>query len=124
MAGDHAVGEADRVAKLRQRGAEQRDAVVARNMVERAFEATRQPVVRVGTEAGFGPWDCGGGVHGYPLRSVVGRETIRLLTLMQVTPHPAPDAIHRKFNSSARSEERRAGKECVSTCRSRWSPYH
>src|SRR3546814_12364330 len=26
---------------------------------------------------------------------------------------------HRK-----RSEERRVGKECVSTCRSRWSPYH
>src|SRR3546814_16626841 len=24
----------------------------------------------------------------------------------------------------ARSEERRVGKECVSTCRSRWSPYH
>src|SRR3546814_19496614 len=23
-----------------------------------------------------------------------------------------------------RSEERREGKECVSTCRSRWSPYH
>src|SRR3546814_3153418 len=29
------------------------------------------------------------------------------------TPAPAP-----------RSEERRVGKECVSTCRSRWSPYH
>src|SRR3546814_11803370 len=26
--------------------------------------------------------------------------------------------------SSCRSEERRVGKECVSTCRSRWSPYH
>src|SRR3546814_3667541 len=25
---------------------------------------------------------------------------------------------------SVRSEERRVGKECVSTCRSRWSPYH
>src|SRR3546814_6997185 len=25
---------------------------------------------------------------------------------------------------SRRSEERRVGKECVSTCRSRWSPYH
>src|SRR3546814_46165 len=25
---------------------------------------------------------------------------------------------------AARSEERRVGKECVSTCRSRWSPYH
>src|SRR3546814_11928081 len=26
--------------------------------------------------------------------------------------------------ASKRSEERRVGKECVSTCRSRWSPYH
>src|SRR3546814_8052211 len=26
--------------------------------------------------------------------------------------------------SMRRSEERRVGKECVSTCRSRWSPYH
>src|SRR3546814_13453454 len=25
---------------------------------------------------------------------------------------------------SVRSEERRVGQECVSTCRSRWSPYH
>src|SRR3546814_2387289 len=28
-----------------------------------------------------------------------------------------------QFNTR-RSEERRVGKECVSTCRSRWSPYH
>src|SRR3546814_1861070 len=26
-------------------------------------------------------------------------------------------------DAEARSEERRVGKECVSTCRSRWSPY-
>src|SRR3546814_2447685 len=26
--------------------------------------------------------------------------------------------------NSESSEERRVGKECVSTCRSRWSPYH
>src|SRR3546814_14979690 len=26
--------------------------------------------------------------------------------------------------SDLRSEERRVGKECVSTCRFRWSPYH
>src|SRR3546814_4536111 len=25
---------------------------------------------------------------------------------------------------TARSEERRVGKECVRTCRSRWQPYH
>src|SRR3546814_17934831 len=28
------------------------------------------------------------------------------------------------FVNDNRSEERRVGKECVSTCRSRWSPYH
>src|SRR3546814_2948786 len=27
-------------------------------------------------------------------------------------------------STTHRSEERRVGKECVSTCRSRWSPYH
>src|SRR3546814_19679801 len=29
-----------------------------------------------------------------------------------------------ELDGSSRSEERRVGKECVSTCRSRWSPYH
>src|SRR3546814_4035771 len=35
-------------------------------------------------------------------------------------------ATHRSKRSVGveRSEERRVGKECVSTCRSRWSPYH
>src|SRR3546814_10083470 len=28
------------------------------------------------------------------------------------------------IGEDVRSEERRVGKECVSTCRSRWSPYH
>src|SRR3546814_14841358 len=34
-------------------------------------------------------------------------------------PHPHPQSVH-----FARSEARRVGKECVSTCRSRWSPYN
>src|SRR3546814_12051491 len=50
--------------------------------------------------------------------------------------HQACDACHvgsfgpqltpfgREFKLMGRSEERRVGKECVSTCRSRWSPYH
>src|SRR3546814_1000710 len=29
-----------------------------------------------------------------------------------------------EIQGDPRSEERRVGKECVSTCRSRWSPYH
>ena len=28
------------------------------------------------------------------------------------------------FENLGRSEERRVGKECLSQCRSRWSPYH
>src|SRR3546814_13594477 len=32
--------------------------------------------------------------------------------------------VQGKRNSRTRSEERRVGKECVSTFRSRWSPYH
>src|SRR3546814_15028378 len=35
--------------------------------------------------------------------------------------HPWPEEVNRMV---VRSEERRVGKECVSTCRSRWSPYH
>src|SRR3546814_11957452 len=33
-------------------------------------------------------------------------------------------AVARASRRRERSEERRVGKECVSTCRSRWSPYH
>src|SRR3546814_1472124 len=33
-------------------------------------------------------------------------------------------SAHNPSRSLHRSEERRVGKECVSTCRSRWSPYH
>src|SRR3546814_5317199 len=33
-------------------------------------------------------------------------------------------AVVRDAGRVLRSEERRVGKECVSTCRSRWSPYH
>src|SRR3546814_12145458 len=32
--------------------------------------------------------------------------------------------VERLTEKGFRSEERRVGKECVSTCRSRWSPYH
>src|SRR3546814_14568898 len=41
----------------------------------------------------------------------------RHLVGVEPTPEPAPQ-------DPMRSEERRVGKECVSTCRSRWSPYH
>src|SRR3546814_2359562 len=36
----------------------------------------------------------------------------------------SPPTLARGLCITRRSEERRVGKECVSTCRSRWSPYH
>src|SRR3546814_14513310 len=41
-------------------------------------------------------------------------------------PNTVAKAIQalRPLDPAIRSEERRVGKECVSTCRSRWSPYH
>src|SRR3546814_12511485 len=38
------------------------------------------------------------------------------------TAHPFPG--HAASGRKVRSEERRVGKECVSTCRFRWSTYH
>src|SRR3546814_19721172 len=35
-----------------------------------------------------------------------------------------PKAAEMRFMDVARWEERRVGTECVSTCRSRWWPYH
>src|SRR3546814_2782007 len=63
------------------------------------------------------------GVQTCALPIFSGRKNIRVNLRMFFRPemvgrhHPAQGV--RK-----RSEERRVGKECVSTCRSRWSPYH
>src|SRR3546814_18510173 len=49
-------------------------------------------------------------------------------TLAVALNYGAQDELVRAARAAAasedRSEERRVGKECVSTCRSRWSPYH
>src|SRR3546814_15776455 len=39
---------------------------------------------------------------------------------IEVWPIPASNGMRLQV----RSDERRVGKECVSTCSSRWSPYH
>src|SRR3546814_11529739 len=42
----------------------------------------------------------------------------------QAEVHTTPGEGTEVTMEIARSEERRVGTECVSTCRSRWSPYH
>src|SRR3546814_17321045 len=42
----------------------------------------------------------------------------------QVLRNCASEETRREGGRGMRSEERRVGKECVSTCRYRWPPYH
>ena len=50
------------------------------------------------------------------VKALVVATALPLLYLAEI----APDALL----GFMRSEERRVGKECAITCRSRWSPYH
>src|SRR3546814_13953423 len=46
---------------------------------------------------------------------------VRFLVTMQPSRR---EVVTLTAQKGGRSEERRVGKECVSTCSSRWSPYH
>src|SRR3546814_18292794 len=60
---------------------------------------------------------------------VCSSDLLGFVCMAWVLPRGEHHPIELALMSSAaltalRSEERRVGKECVSTCRSRWSPYH
>src|SRR3546814_15011277 len=62
--------------------------------------------------------DAGDGADGVLACNCAGQAVCRY-----AHPHAALDD-GKQLTAGERSEERRVGKECVSTCRSRWSPYH
>src|SRR3546814_1384021 len=66
--------------------------------------------------------DLGIGRHGIDALLAAGAEQLQRGIHMQLRGVEFRD--RRAAHQVARSEERRVGKECVSTCRSRWSPYH
>src|SRR3546814_7462986 len=67
-------------------------------------------------------------------RDVVGRVTAAIVAFREhmgeLLPPDGTARMAVRYDEFAidlvfsRSEERRVGKECVSTCRSRWSPFH
>src|SRR3546814_5288599 len=72
-----------------------------------------------------------------PISPVMPRRSVTLPASAMSEPHRPDDIGIESFPGGShqreligcqggveRSEERRVGKECVSTCRSRWSPYH
>src|SRR3546814_3333270 len=65
------------------------------------------------------------------LTSVPAGQRFESVRAHQIIPYRnSPSALRSRLKADRprrewrRSEERRVGKECVSTCRSRWSPYH
>ena len=65
----------------------------------------------------------------WPERETVDDDSqgVPLATMQALAGYWATDHDWRQVEArlnTLRSEERRVGKECVSLCRSRWSPYH
>src|SRR3546814_4703770 len=59
-----------------------------------------------------------------PCRRIVGQDDVTGLFAAGVEALGAHRFQHVAVADLRRSEERRVGKECVSTCRSRWAPHH
>src|SRR3546814_13291267 len=59
-----------------------------------------------------------------PVSVLIARTWLRRLNPKQLQEQIARQLDGFENVMGRRSEERRVGKECVSTCRSRWSPYH
>src|SRR3546814_14597471 len=65
------------------------------------------------------------GLGGIGLNVIQGAKMVGADKIIGVDVNPAREGLARQFGMTHfRSEERRVGKECVSTCRSGWAPYH
>src|SRR3546814_16723148 len=85
--------------------------VCSSDLVDKQATPTRPPTWRPTLNSAT-PWAIGG-----PLRS----QRVTIVNGMKRKLSPSPRS---RRGGVMRSEERRVGKECVSTCRSRWSQYH
>src|SRR3546814_20029515 len=96
-----------------------------------------------GLDLTYIPWKRGRGYDVEALSTAyTSSDAWARLVVQQVAQHAEPSTMrclgfcvsidHARFMARhftehgipSRSEERRVGKECVSTCRSRWAPYH
>src|SRR3546814_14773114 len=98
--------------------------LLARALLQAAIRCDTDPAIRCVVLTGAGKLFCGGGdVQAF---SAAGDQVSSYLSELAGTLHMAVTRLMRMAKPLLvlRSEERRVGNECVSTCRSRWSPYH
>src|SRR3546814_14853323 len=97
------------------------------------MKALHQAVLRCHSEAGVrvvhlrgaGRNFCAGGdVHEFASKGEGLGDFLREVTAWLQMAVGALIRLNAVVVAEVRSEERRVGKECVSTCRSRWSPYN
>src|SRR3546814_9077585 len=70
-------------------------------------------------------WPGGKGDPRDEMVQIIAREVAAADVGLEVQVYPGASLFKPAEQWNAmRSEERRVGKECVSTCRSRWSTYH
>src|SRR3546814_16860244 len=85
-----------------------------------------QAIVREGSKAvaaGMNPMDVKRGID-IAVNAVVGDIEAHAKKVSANSEIAQVATISANGDEEVRSEERRVGKECVSTCRSRWSPDH
>src|SRR3546814_13978885 len=75
------------------------------------------------------PQEIAAGKGGYRIVPDADSRGFYVVDLKEIARRPRwslRSVVHHELlpGHMVRSEERRVGKECVSTCRSRWSPYH
>ena len=63
-------------------------------------------------------------INGLPIATFELKNSLAKQTVEDAVEQYRRDRNPRERLFEFRSEERRVGKECVSLCRSRWSPYH
>src|SRR3546814_5277258 len=68
------------------------------------------------------PYSAGGPLDG--MARLLAEKVKADLGTVVVENKPGAGGNIAASQAAKRSEERRVGKECVSTCRSRWAPYH
>src|SRR3546814_20623149 len=67
---------------------------------------------------------CEGGFRGGGIQAAISPSTSVDAAVVATAPPSAREKPMAPVTPPRRTAERRVGKECVSTCRSRWSPYH